>query len=105
MILNILAGWFEFPPGEGAFYAVFGFFFVFFGIALLIAIFTLLGAVMKRINGRKRKESEPRESVVVQTKEEELSPELIAVLSAAIAAYYEGTGGKCDFVVRRIKKL
>ena len=106
-MLNLLDGFFKFDLGEGAFYAVFGFLFVFVGIALLIAIFTALGFLMKKLNGRKRK-GEARESAVtavVPQVEESISPETVAVIAAAIAAYYDAAPQKCDFVVRRIKRL
>ncbi len=106
-MLNLLDGFFKVDLGEGAFYAVFGFVFVFVGIALLIAIFTLLGLLMKKVNHRKRKD-ETRESAVTAAApqgEEGISPETVAVIAAAIAAYYEATSQKCDFVVRRIKRL
>ena len=96
--------------GEGAFYSVFGFVFVFLGIALLILVFTLLGIIMKHINERgekTRKEAQERAVAAspVTTTEEGVSPEVVAAITAAIAAYYEGEQVKCDFVVRRIKKI
>ena len=116
MLVNLLDGWFKIDVGEGAFYSVFGFIFVFLGIALLIAIFTALGLIMKKVNSRekspktaKKEKGAQRSPASVAQKapvaEEGLSPELIAVITAAIAAYYEGTKEKCDFVVRRIKRL
>lgn len=109
MLTNLLDGWFKFDVGEGAFYAVFGFLFVFLGITLLILIFTVLGKVMAKVNARKKEPKKQAKAEAPQTPavaiEEGASPELIAVISAAIAAYYEGTQQKCDFVVRRIKRL
>jgi len=106
---NLLA-WFKFPIGEGAFFAGFGFVFVFAGIALLVVLFTLLGLVMKKINARKprKKKVKGEKSVPAEESaktEEEISPEVVAVITAAIAAVYEGEKVKCDFVVRRIRKL
>ena len=93
--------------GEGAFYAVFGFVFVFVGITILIAIFLLLGYLMKRLNERKGEHAEERQSAVssMPEAEEGIPPETIAVIAAALAAYYEAAPQKCDFVVRRIKRL
>ena len=95
--------------GDGAFYAVFGFVFVFLGITLLILFFTLFGMVMKRINERgesKRKAAQEKAvaAAPVTTAEDGVSPEVVAAITAAIAAYYEGEQVKCDFVVRRITK-
>ena len=114
MLVNLLDGWFKLDIGEGAFYSVFGFIFVFLGITLLIAIFTVLGLIMKKVNAREKKpkevkgkaaEKRPTPAPQAPVSEEGLSPEIIAVISAAIAAYYEGTKEKCDFVVRRIKRI
>lgn len=107
----ILAGLFENWPkydiGEGAFMAVFGFAFVFLGIVIMILLFTGLGKIMSVINGKKKGKSAPVTSVKPNKahKQEQTDDELIAVITAAIAAYYEGENTKCDFVVRRIKKL
>ena len=111
MATQLLDSWFKMDVGEGAFYAVFGFAFVLLGIALLILIFTILGLVMKRVNARKGgapKKAAQREREALPAAlpaETQETPELVAVISAAIAAYYEGTQQKCDFVVRRIKRL
>lgn len=111
-MLNLLDSWFKLDPGEGAFYAVFGFLFVFFGIVVLILIFTLLGMLMKRINARSKREKKPKNVQTapdakdeVSAQAEGLSPEVIAAIAAALAAYCEESGGKCDFVVKRIKKI
>lgn len=99
-----LLAWFKMAPGTGAFYALLGFVFVFLGIVLLVLFFTVFGLVMKKLG--ERKQEEVRESVVTAPVQEEgISPELVAVISAAIAAYYEAAPQKCDFVVRRIKRL
>ncbi len=107
--MDLLDSWFKFNVGEGAFYAVFGFVFVFLGIALLILFFMLLGMIMKRVNARAEKKRAPRQpaatSAEAPARDEELSPEVLAVITAAIAAYYEGEQVKCDFVVRRIKRI
>lgn len=96
--------------GDGAFYALFGFMFVFLGIALLVVIFTLLGLVMKKVNARKPKKkkikSKKVEAAVPSSEsDDEVSPEEVAAIMAAITAIYESENVRCDFVVRRIKRL
>lgn len=111
MLFNLLDGWFKINLGEGAFYAAFGFIFVFLGITLLVVLFTLLGLGMKKFNARKPRQKKVKrkkgEKILAEAPkpEEEISPETVAVISAAIAAYYERENVPCDFVVRRIKKL
>lgn len=106
--MNLLDSFIKVDLGEGAFYAVFGFLFVFAGIALLIGIFTLLGFIMKKLNGGKSRGAQERTSAVgkgLPEADEGISPETVAVIAAALAAYYEAAPQKCDFVVRRIKRL
>lgn len=90
------------------FYAVFGFLFVFLGITVLVIIFTILGKVMQKINAKKKTKTvkkAPAPAAEISAQEEEgMTPELVAVISAAVAAYL-GESQKCDFVVRRIKRL
>lgn len=108
MINSILSDWFKLNIGDGAFYAIFGFLFVFAGIALLVVIFTLLGIIMKKVNARKPKKKKIKTKKVepVQPEaEEEISPEVVAAITAAIMAVYEGENMKCEFVVKRIKRL
>lgn len=112
MFTNLL-DWFKIDLGEGAFYSIFGFVFVFLGIVVLILILTLLGMVMKRINARNKREKKPKNAVqtvpdakeAVSAQAEGLSPEVIAVIAAAVSAYCEESGSSCGFVVKRIKKL
>lgn len=107
---DLLLAWFKYDIGEGAFDAVFGYLFVFLGIALLVTIFTIFGIVMRKVNGRKPKKKKVKDHEIVfprQTEEEEgeIPEEVVAVIMAAISAVYEGENTKCDFVVRRIKRL
>ena len=109
MINSILSDWFKLNVGDGAFYAIFGFLFVFAGIALLVVIFTVLGVIMKKMNARKpkKKKIKTKKEAPVQTKVEDegISPEVVAAITAAIMAVYEGENAKCDFIVKRIKRL
>ena len=107
-MMNLLDEWFKIDLGEGAFYSVFGFAFVFAGIALLIVFFVLLGMVMKRLNARgKTKRTVPPAPAAAKlpSEEEGVPPEVVAAITAALTAYCEQENVQCDFVVRRIKKL
>lgn len=106
--INLLDGWFQFPVGNAAFYAIFGFMFVFLGITLLIVILTCLGKGMDAWRGRKRKQPKADKETAAlpeATQEEGVSPQVIAAITAAIAAYTEEQASKCDFVVKRIRKI
>lgn len=112
MDMLLLDGWFKLNPGEGAFYAVFGFLFVFVGIALLIAIIYLAGLLMTkaeaRREGRAKKQAAPVPPPTLQpapASEEGIPPEVVAAITAAISVCLEQERHKCEFVVRRIRKI
>ncbi len=108
-----LLSWFKLQPGDGAFYALFGFVFVFVGIALLIGCIYLVGLIMTRVKKPKKKSPKQEASSAPQAPAElpspdvgeGIPPEVVAAITAALAVYCEGDGQKCEFVVRRIKRL
>ena len=106
-MLNALLGWTKYPLGDGAFYAVFGLIFVILGITLLVFFFTGLGAVMKRVNARKKTVQAPKnvKPEAPQKTDDGVSPEVVAAITAALMAYYEEEQVKCDFVVKRIRRI
>ena len=94
---------------EAAFYALIGFMIVFIGIAFLISIVWAVGKILQMKNGTVTpKTVEPVKSTPIITNNansEEISEETVAVITAAIMAYYEQTNPKCEFTVRRIKRI
>ncbi len=109
----LLDPWFKMNVGDGAFYALFGLLFVVVGIALLVLILMLIGFIMRKISERKQEEKAPapppdRRGEVPSPAEDggdEVSPEVIAAITAALMGYYQTENAKCDFVVRRVKRL
>ena len=101
------------PFGEAALYAGLGFLVVLLGIAFLIFIIWAVGKLIPFIEGKANKPKEKpakQESPVapIQTvvgNEDELSDEVLAVITAAIAAYYQQENKKCEFTVKRIIRL
>lgn len=99
--------------GEACLYALIGYAVVFAGIALIILIIWLIGLLMRKTNnlsfltnvGKKRKKI--KEQVIEESapEEEEISPEVKAAIVAAIMAYYTKEKPKCEFKVKRIKKI
>ena len=104
---NLLDAWFKMNVGEGAFYALFGLVFVVVGITLLVLILMLIGFIMKKMNARKKET--PTVSAALPPKErtddDGVSPEVVAAITAALMCYFQKENAKCDFVVRRIKRL
>lgn len=121
MFLNLLAKEIDSPMfdkkigvGEVAIDALIGFIVVFIGIALLVAIVWAVGKVMQSAGDAKGKTTE-KQTKKTETKAEipavknaatdDLDEETIAVISAAIAAYYASEQRSCGFVVKRIKRM
>lgn len=98
---------------EAAFYALLGFAIVFAGIAFLIAVVWAIGKVMQMKNGTtatakpapKTSEVKVSESPALPVVDQEISEETIVVITAAIMAYYEANNPKCEFTVKRIKRI
>lgn len=97
---------------EAVLYAVLGFAIVFVGIAFLILVVWLVGKVMGKTSNTSKTEKkvEPiketlKESAPVACETEEISDEAVAVITAAIMAYYQQTKPKCEFTVKRIKRI
>ena len=101
---------------EATLYALIGYAIVFLGIAFLIGIVYAVGKAIQKtnesVNVAKKEKEVPSEKVEIKpqttagvTEEEEISEETVAVITAAIMAYYEQTNPKCEFTVRRIKRI
>lgn len=102
---------------ESALYALLGFLVVFVGIAFLILIVWLVGKCLSKIsfskdaNKKKKAENTAQKDISASVTEnssaaaEEISEETVAVITAALMAYYEQTNPKCEFTVRRIKRI
>jgi len=103
--------------GEPFLYALIGFVVVFVGILIIIGIIWLVGLIMRKTNnleflkkkGKKAKaeEKKPVDSAAVATEisDGEIPAEVKAAIIAAIMAYYDGQQQKCEFTVKRIKRI
>ena len=100
--------------GETALYALIGFIVVFIGIAFLIFVVWLTGKLMKKAQSTgkaKVKKSEVIEEkisesiAVADANGEEISEETVAVIAAALMAYYEKNNPRCEFTIKRIRKI
>lgn len=100
--------------GEPAIYALIGFLVVFIGIILIIAIIWLIGLLMRKTNnlafltniGKKKKKREVEaDKNEVLTETDEIPDEVKAAIIAAIMAYYCEEKPKCEFKVKRIKRI
>lgn len=104
--------------GEPFLYALIGFLVVFVGILIIIGIIWLVGLIMRKTNnleflnkiGKKKAKSEenkPEASAAVATESDdgEIPAEVKVAIIAAIMAYYDGQQQKCEFTVKRIKRI
>ncbi|MBQ9081346.1 MAG: OadG family protein, partial [Clostridia bacterium] len=70
----------------------------------------LVGKLLARLQGGVASESREEQSVIapvkaVQTETEGVDEETLAVITAAIMAYYEQQNSRCEFTVKRIKTI
>ncbi|MGN0818348.1 MAG: OadG family protein [Candidatus Coproplasma sp.] len=100
--------------GEAVIYALIGFGVVVLGIALIIYIIWLVGLLMRKTNNleflTKKREKKPVQPAAkpaekVAENSDEIPDEVKAAIVAAIMAYYQQEEGKCEFTVRRIKRI
>ena len=96
--------------GEAALYALLGFAVVCLGIAFLILVIWLVGKVMSKskANGslaEKKVETAKTVTPAPTIEGEDISEETVAVITAAIMAYYQQNKPKCEFTVKRIKRI
>ena len=102
------------PVSEATIDAIIGFVVVFFGIAILVGVLWLVGYLMKKSTGTASKQDKVEEKPVKPEVKAELLPlentndldeETVAVIMAALTAYYQTNNPKCEFTVRRIKRI
>lgn len=114
MLRNLLtsaslpAGYQKVSIGTASLYALIGFAVVFAGIAFLIFIVWLVGKLMAKPQTTKKKEPVQEKVAVVESSpsaEDSVDEETVAVIMAALTAYYETNYPKCEFTVKRIKRV
>lgn len=103
--------------GEASLYALLGFAVVFVGILFLIFIVWATGKIISGFEGKvqknkekakqkaKAEENSVEENTAILSQTNEIDEETVAIITAAIMAYYQKNNPKCEFTVRRIKKI
>lgn len=102
--------------GEAALYALIGFVVVFVGIIIIIGIIWLVGLIMRKTNNleflTKKREKKPEKkkaqtdtAAVAPPSDDDIPDEVKAAIVAAIMAYYQESEEKCEFTVKRIKRI
>lgn len=93
---------------ESLLYALIGFIVVFAGISLLIAVVWAVGKVMSMNTTTSAKPKVERQVQAVQpasTVSDDVDEETVAVITAALMAYYQTNKPQCGFTVKRIKRI
>ena len=104
--------------GEAALYALIGLLVVFVGIIIIICIIWLVGLIIRKTNNlefltkkhekkskTKKSESVAEETAQVAAGDDDIPDEVKAAIVAAIMAFYQDKEEKCQFTVKRIKRL
>lgn len=115
MLYDLLTSTSKTSLPEATLYAFLGFLVVFVGIAFLILIVWLVGKFFSKVNlaqisnKKKKTENTEKKDIITGPTEnsatEDISEETVAVITAALMAYYEQVNPKCEFTVRRIKRI
>ena len=94
---------------EAALYALIGYLVVFAGIAFLIFIVWLVGKLIANVENKAKPApivlEKANQPTVEAVKSDDLDEETVAVIMAALTAYYENNYPKCEFTVKRIKRI
>jgi Na+-transporting methylmalonyl-CoA/oxaloacetate decarboxylase gamma subunit len=96
------------PIVNGLFVFILGLLVVFFGMIIIITAVTICGKIFASTETKPQKKVEAPaiEQVKPTTESEEEVPEHVKVaIIAAISAYYFNAQSKCDFVVKKIKRI
>ena len=92
----------------GLFVLILGMLVVFFGMAIIVAVITLIGKVMTAVKNKKSNapaKDEPAAATAPAAQSANgVSPEVAAVITATVNAYYEKNNEKCEFAVKKLKK-
>ena len=105
--------------GEASLYALIGFLVVFLGISFLILIVWLVGKIFesrkKAVKSEATKQAAKKEEssnvnvasaeAIAKAVEDVVDEETVAVIMGALMAYYEQNNPKCEFTVKRIKRI
>lgn len=98
--------------GEACIYALIGFALIFIGIILIILIIKLIGIIMQKTDNlafltkkKGRKQQSETISELSDSDNGEVPDEVKAAIIAAVMAYYSAEKSKCDFKVKRIRRI
>ncbi len=94
----------------GLFVFILGLVVVFFGIAIIVLVVSIIGSIMKKNSAKPKTEKTVQVSQAPQPApaSSDVDDKVKAAIVAAITAYYfaeNSSNPNCEFVVRKIKRL
>lgn len=114
-MLNNLLSLFASNLEAGLFTFILGRLIVFLGMGIIVLVISVIGKVMTAVNGKpaeKKKEPAPAISApaapapkAASVSDGEISVEVVAAITAAVACVLQAENSSCEFVVRKIKKI
>lgn len=109
IVLNPETGKYYFSDfSEALVYALIGIGIVFLGIAIVVFVLWIVGIIMKKTKGIelfKKKNKVQEVQPVAESSDGEIPDEVKVAIMAAIMAYYSQENPKCEFKVKRIKRI
>lgn len=108
-MLNNILGLFGSNLEAGLFTFVLGMLIVFGGMAIIVLVVTVIGKIMVAVK-KKPADKKPEQKAIeggvsAPVATDEVSGEVIAVITAAVAAILNEEKPRAEFVVKKIKKL
>lgn len=111
-MLNNILGLFGSNLEAGLFTFVLGMLIVFGGMAVIVLVVTVIGKIMIATKGKKSPADKKPEQKAIEVgapatpaANDEVTDEVIAVITAAVAAILNEEKPHAEFVVKKIKKL
>ena len=92
------------PLGNGIFVFVLGMLVIFLGMIIIVLAVSGFGKIFNRSKFDKKSTSVSQTQVVPNKSEEILEHHKVAIV-AVISQYYFNEKSRCDFVVKKIKKI
>ena len=91
--------------GKGLFVFLLGLLVVFFGMVIIVAVISVIGKIMKASDNKKALKLSAPSPVDVEKKNEDDDGRICAAVIAAISAYYFSENKRCEYKVKRIKRI
>lgn len=93
------------PLGNGIFVFILGLLIIFLGMLIIVLAVSICGKVFSKLEEAKKPVKKVEVKPVEAQNNEEIPTHVKVAIITAISAYYFNQKSKCDFVVKKIKKI